>query len=95
MTRITLGLTALLLPLLAMAGPVDINSADAATLARELNGVGDSRARAIVEYREKNGRFASPEDLMRVSGIGQQVFNLNRDNIRVGGEARPAAKPAP
>jgi competence protein ComEA len=95
MTRITLGLTALLLPLLAMAGPVDINSADAATLARELNGVGDSRARAIVEYREKNGRFASPEDLMRVSGIGQQVFNLNRDNIRVGGEARPAGKAAP
>jgi competence protein ComEA len=95
MRRITLGLTALLLPLLAAAGPVDINTADAATLARELNGVGDSRARAIVEHREKNGRFGSPEDLMKVSGIGQQVFNLNRENIRVGAESRPAAKPAP
>jgi competence protein ComEA len=95
MKRIALGLPALLLPLFAIAGPVDINSADAATLARELNGVGDSRARAIVDYREKNGRFATPEDLMKVSGIGQQVFNLNRENIRVGGDSRPAARPSP
>jgi competence ComEA-like helix-hairpin-helix protein len=56
-----------------MAGPVDINTADAATIARELNGIGDSRARAIVEFREKNGRFASPEDVLKVSGIGPQV----------------------
>jgi len=44
-----------LLPALAGAGPVDINTADAATIARELNGVGESRARAIVEYRERTG----------------------------------------
>ena len=88
-------LPALLLPLAAFAGPVDINTADAATLARELNGVGDSRAQAIVDYRTKNGRFAAPEDLLKVSGIGQQVLNLNRDNIRVGTAPAPARKPAP
>jgi competence protein ComEA len=81
-------------PLAALAGPIDINAADAATLARELNGVGDSRAQAIIEYREKNGRFATPEDLLKVSGIGQQVLNLNRDNIRVG-PAQAPRKPAP
>ncbi len=77
-----------LLPALAGAGPVDINTADAATIARELNGVGESRARAIVEYREKNGRFASPDDVMKVSGIGPQVLKLNRENIRTGQAAK-------
>ena len=84
---ICLGLLGLL-PALVGAGPVDINTADAATIARELNGVGESRARAIVEYREKNGRFASPDDVMKVSGLGPQVLNLNRENIRTGQAAK-------
>jgi len=82
-----------MLPALVNAGPVDINTADAATIAQELNGVGASRAKAIVEYREKNGRFATPEDVLKVSGIGPQVLNLNRDNIRTGQPAKPASKP--
>jgi competence protein ComEA len=77
-----------LLPALVIAGPVDINTADAATIARELNGVGESRARAIVEYREKNGRFGTPDDVMKVSGIGPQVLKLNRENIRTGQPAK-------
>lgn len=81
------------LPALALAGPVDINTADAATIARELNGVGDSRARAIVEFREKNGNFASPEDVLKVTGIGPQVLKLNRENIRTGQPAKATAKP--
>jgi len=81
------------LPVLAWAGPVDINSADAATIARELNGVGESRARAIVEFREKNGRFASPDDVLKVSGIGPQVLKLNRDNIQTGQTPKSPAKP--
>ncbi|MEQ1800440.1 MAG: helix-hairpin-helix domain-containing protein [Gammaproteobacteria bacterium] len=81
------------LPVLTLAGPVDINTADAATIARELNGIGDSRARAIVEFREKNGRFASPEDVLKVSGIGPQVLKLNRENIRIGQPAKAPAKP--
>jgi len=81
-----------LLPALVNAGPVDINTADAATIARELNGVGESRARAIVEYREKNGRFASPDDVMKVSGIGPQVLKLNRENIRTGQAAKAIAQ---
>ena len=71
-----------LVPVAAWAGPVDINSADAATLARELDGVGLSRAQAIIEYREKNGAFRNAEDLMKVQGIGPKVFEANRANIR-------------
>ena len=51
-TSFVAGLAALLLPLCVFAGPVDINSADAKTIAKELKGVGLSRAQAIVEYRE-------------------------------------------
>ena len=82
-----------LLPALADAGPVDINSADAATIARELNGVGESRAKAIVEFREKNGRFASPDDVLKVSGVGPQVLKLNRDNIRTGQASKTPSQP--
>ena len=59
-----------LLVLTSWAGPVDLNSADAETIARELNGVGVSRAQAIVDYREQYGAFSSAEDLLNVSGIG-------------------------
>lgn len=68
----------------AWAGPVDINSADAETLSAELNGVGLSRALAIVEYRKKHGPFASAEDLANVTGIGQRTIELNRTNILIG-----------
>ncbi len=72
-----------LMPVASFAGPVDINSADAKTLAKELDGVGESRARAIVEYREKHGRFKSADDLKKVKGIGDKVLRQNRDNIKL------------
>lgn len=68
---------------LSFAGPVNINTADAETLALELTGIGPALARAIVEYREKNGRFQSPEEITRVSGIGNRVFENNRSFIMV------------
>lgn len=74
-------LGALLLPLFAFAGPVDVNSADAETLSAELNGVGLSRANAIVEYRKAHGPFRTLEDLEQVKGIGRRTIELNRDNI--------------
>ena len=48
-------LIAALLPVGAWAGPVNINTADAKTLARELDGIGPAKAQAIVDYRQKNG----------------------------------------
>ena len=72
------------LPLLALAGPVDINTADAETLSAELDGVGLAKAKAIVGYRKKYGPFKSAEDLSLVKGIGDRTVEINRENIRVG-----------
>lgn len=72
-----------LVPALVWAGPVDINTADAATIAKELQGIGLSRAQAIVAYREKNGAFRSADDLRKIKGIGAKVLDRNRANIKV------------
>jgi competence protein ComEA len=68
----------------ATAGPVNINTADAATLAAELQGVGMARAQAIVAHREAKGPFGRPEDLLDVSGVGPAILEQNVANIRVG-----------
>lgn len=78
-------------PLMAWAGPVDINKADAATIAKELQGVGLSRAQAIVAYREKNGSFKTVDDLRKVKGIGAKTLELNRANIRIEGSGAKSA----
>jgi competence protein ComEA len=70
-------------PLVAVAGPVDVNTADAATISAELKGIGMTKAKAIVEYREKHGPFKSPEDLSLVKGIGDRTVEINKDDIRV------------
>jgi len=66
----------------AFAGPVNVNTADAATLAQELKGVGQKTAQAIVEYREANGPFKSLDDLKNVKGVGDKVIENNKDNIQ-------------
>ena len=85
-------LVASLLPVVAWGGPVNINTADASTIARELDGIGPSKAQAIVEYRQKNGPLKSPEDLLKVQGIGEKVLEQNRGNISTAGPAQPAQK---
>lgn len=62
---------------------VNINTADAATLAAALDGVGASRARAIIEYREAHGPFRSVDDLAQVKGIGEKVVDANRSRLKV------------
>ena len=59
MNKWIIAVIAALTPFLVFAGPVNVNKADAETIARELQGVGPSKARAIVEYRETNGPFES------------------------------------
>jgi competence protein ComEA len=84
----------LLLTLLPLAGAaqtlVNLNTADAATLARDLEGIGESKARAIVEHRTRNGAFRSIDELALVKGIGPKTLELNRSRLRVG----PAASAA-
>ena len=68
----------------ASASRVDINTADAATLAAALNGVGHAKAEAIVAHRKAHGPFKSPEQLAEVKGIGLKLVEKNRDRIQVG-----------
>src|SRR3569833_284116 len=81
------------------AGPVDINTADAATLAKELNGGGPARAQAIVAYRNEHGPFKSADDLALVKNIPRKLIDNNRELLRVdgakAGPSRADAKPAP
>jgi competence protein ComEA len=77
------------------AGPVNINTADAATLSRELKGVGAKRAQAIVDYRKAHGPFKSADELALVKGIGPAAIDKNRAYIRVDAGRVDAAKCAP
>lgn len=63
------------------AAPVDINSADAQTLASSLKGVGMKKAEAIVAYRDTNGNFATAMDLIAVKGIGEKTVIKNQEDI--------------
>ena len=65
------------------AGTVNINEADAETIANQLLGIGLRRAQAIVEYRETYGPFYSAEELKVVKGIGSKTVERNRERIRV------------
>lgn len=61
----------------AQSSKININTASEAEL-KLLKGVGDAKAKAIVEYRKQYGQFATVEDLTKVSGIGSKVLEDNR-----------------
>lgn len=68
---------------------VDINKATVAELTA-LPGVGDALAQRIVDYRDEQGPFTAPEQLMNVRGIGEKSFEKLRDQVTVG--SQPASK---
>ena len=66
-----------------VAGAVNVNTATAEDIAKNLKGVGQAKAGAIVLYREKNGAFKSLKDLTKVKGIGAATIDKNRENIQL------------
>ena len=64
------------------SGLVNINTADEEQL-KTLPGIGDSKAAAILAWREENGRFETIEDIMKVSGIKEGAFSKIKDKITV------------
>ena len=66
----------------AQDASININTADVATLA-SLNGIGQSKAEAIVAYREANGPFAVTADLANVKGIGERTIEKNAARLTV------------
>ncbi|MGR9089716.1 MAG: ComEA family DNA-binding protein [Gammaproteobacteria bacterium] len=86
MTMLQKTLFACLLTLIlgvANAEPLDINSADATTIAATISGIGPARAEAIVVFRNENGPFGSVDDLVLVKGIGMATIDKNRDKLKV------------
>ena len=61
---------------------VDINTATTEQL-KTLNGIGDSKAKSIIEYRDQNGGFKSIEEIKNVTGIGDKMFEKVKDKITV------------
>jgi competence protein ComEA len=67
----------------AAVGTVNLNTADATTLAQGLLGIGEVKAQAIVAYREASGPFASVDELLEVKGIGTATLEKNRDRLSI------------
>jgi len=71
------------------ATPVNINQADATVIAKSLDGIGQSKAQAILAWRQAHGPFKRAEDLGQIKGIGKATIERNRDAIRFSGNLPP------
>jgi competence protein ComEA len=84
--KVSKTLTALVVILfssITFASSVNINAASAEEIAAALNGVGSTKAQAIVEYRTANGDFSIASQIVDVSGIGAATYEKNKADILV------------
>ncbi len=63
------------------ASPVNINTASASEIAGALTGVGQSKAEAIIAYRQQKGEFKKASDIVQVKGIGSSIYEKNKNDI--------------
>ena len=70
-----------LMTLNASAEPVDLNTASAQEIAKSLNGIGLSKAKKIIEYRDQFGPIDTPEELLAIKGIGEKTLEKNRSKM--------------
>ncbi len=88
MKTIKYALNALLLTLMltfsstTMAEEVNINTADAQSIASSLNGIGLKKAEALVVWRTEHGNFKDLAELENVKGIGSKTVEKNKENIK-------------
>jgi len=72
---------ALILSNTVFAAPVNINTADAQTIAESLKGIGLVKAAAVVTYRDEHGKFVDLNALTLVKGIGSKTVEKNKEDI--------------
>lgn len=90
MTALSLFLLGASAALAAESKPVNVNTAGMAEL-MSIKGIGEAKARAIIEHREKHGPFRNVDELKNVSGIGEKLLATLRSQVTVGEPAAPAA----
>ena len=73
----------LFIPTFLFAETVNINTADKESLIVSIKGVGETRAEAIIAYREQNGAFKSVDELAEVRGIGASIVEKNIDSLSI------------
>ncbi len=73
--------TILLFSSAAFAEKININNASAEQIASAMTGIGENKAKAIVDYRSSHGKFKSVQDLENVDGIGSKTVEKNKDKI--------------
>jgi len=78
-----IALVTLFFSTIALAAPVNINTASATEIAEALTGIGMSKAEALVAYRSANGNFNEAEQIVNVKGIGQAIFEKNKEDILI------------
>ena len=81
--RIFVTFLALTFSAFVLASTININTADAQALSKNIKGVGLKKAQSIVAFREANGEFKKIEDLMKVKGIGKKLLEKNKGSIIV------------
>ena len=86
---LTLLATSLLAAAAWAAEPVNVNTASAEQISVNLKGIGLSKARSIVDYREANGSFEHADELVNVKGIGIKTVDQNRGLILLGDSDSP------
>ncbi len=74
------------------AHAVNVNTASAEEIAEALTGIGLSKAEAIVSYRQANGEFKHPDELVNVKGIGLRTLERNREFILVKNDPKLASR---
>ncbi len=84
--KATLIFMLLALPVIASAEVVNINKADAQTLASELKGIGASKAEAIIKFRQEHGSFTSLDQLTLVPGVGDKLLSRLRPMLSLGSD---------
>src|SRR5947199_8390856 len=92
MKRLLVALVLVVMSSFAFAA-VNINTATKEEL-DALPGIGPVKAQAIIDYRNANGPFKTPEDIMKVSGIKEGTFAKVKGMISVSGATTPVAAPA-
>lgn len=63
-----------------VSGKIRLNSATVGEL-QQLNGVGEKKAQAILDYRQQNGKFKTVDELQNVKGIGPKLLEKNKDRL--------------